>query len=386
MLLAFPALAGAGEWSAEVGLEATFFTASSRVQTQHDDSASLSGQAEYYTDWDDGRQRFVFVPFARVDGHDDERTHADIRELYWRRSFDTWDLYAGVRKVFWGVTESRHLVDVVNQTDLVEDLDGEDKLGQPMLSADFIRDWGTVSLFVLPYFRERTFPGPDGRLRTIPAVDTDRARYESGAGRRHVDLALRWSHYIGAFDIGVAHFSGTARDPRLEPATETDDAIVLAPFYDQVERTSLDLQATTGAWLWKLELLSERDSVGRHTALVGGFEYTFYGVAGSGADLGALVEYLGDDRGERAGTAFQDDLFLGARIGFNDIQGSEILAGVVTDLDGGGNFFNLEASRRLGKDWTLDMEIRVVAQAATDNRLASLARDDHARLVVTRHF
>ena len=44
----------------------------------------------------------------------------------------------GLRKVYWGVTESQHLVDVINQTEGVENLDGEDKLGQPMLNLALI--------------------------------------------------------------------------------------------------------------------------------------------------------------------------------------------------------------------------------------------------------
>ena len=42
-------------------------------------------------------------------------------------------LLVGAAKVFWGTAESRHLVDIINQTDAVEDIDEEDKLGQPMV-------------------------------------------------------------------------------------------------------------------------------------------------------------------------------------------------------------------------------------------------------------
>ena len=89
---------------------------------------------------------------------------------------DGWDLTAGFDKVFWGVMESSHLVDYINQTDAVEDVDGEDKLGQPMLHLGLQRDWGDLNFFYLPYFRERTFPGRHGRLRAFLVVDTDRAR------------------------------------------------------------------------------------------------------------------------------------------------------------------------------------------------------------------
>ena len=53
----------------------------------------------------------------------DERS---LREAHWLHDKGAWDLLIGVGKVFWGVTESRHLVDIVNQTDLVENPDQEE--------------------------------------------------------------------------------------------------------------------------------------------------------------------------------------------------------------------------------------------------------------------
>ena len=90
-----------------------------------------------------------FSPFLRLDQVDENRTHWDIRELYWLYFSRVWEIRVGVRTVFWGVTELQHLVDVINQTDLVENIDGEQKLGQPMVNLALIHDWGTVELFIL---------------------------------------------------------------------------------------------------------------------------------------------------------------------------------------------------------------------------------------------
>jgi len=38
----------------------------------------------------------------------------------------------------------QHLVDVINQTDLVEDIDGEEKLSQLMLNFSSVHKWGIV--------------------------------------------------------------------------------------------------------------------------------------------------------------------------------------------------------------------------------------------------
>ncbi len=288
--------------------------------------------------------------------------------------------------MFWGVTESRHLVDIINQTDLVENIDGEDKLGQPMVNLALIRDWGTVDLFVLPYFRERTFPGGDGRLRTVPRVDADRARFESGAEEHHVDVAARWSHYIGDWDIGVSHFHGTSREPRLELDLSVPRDAALVPVYEQIDQTGLDVQYTKGSWLWKLEAIYRSGRGDDFPATVGGFEYTFYGIFDTAMDLGVLTEYLFDDRSGGRGTPFDDDLFTGLRLTLNDAQSTEALAGCILDLDTSARFCSVEASRRLGDDWVLSLEARTFTDVPEDDPLFSLRRDDYLQLELAHHF
>ena len=133
-----PASADDGEWSGEVGLEGRLFLSDPVDPRQHGDSLSLYVQPEWYRDFDDGDQRVVFSPYLRLDSGDPQRSHGDLREFYWRKSFEDAELYVGLRKIYWGVTESLHLVDVINQSDFVDNLDAEDKLGQPMVSATFL--------------------------------------------------------------------------------------------------------------------------------------------------------------------------------------------------------------------------------------------------------
>ena len=127
-------MAPAGEWSGYLGTEFRYFTQDPRDPRQHDENFSLVFEPEYYHEWDKGTQSLAFVPFFRLDQHDNERTHFDIRELNWTKVAENWELRLGLRKVFWGVTEFQHLVDIINQTDLVENIDTEDKLGQPMIN------------------------------------------------------------------------------------------------------------------------------------------------------------------------------------------------------------------------------------------------------------
>ena len=392
-LLAFASPLDAFEVSGRVEIEPRGFVHSPEHLRQERHGLSFAVQPEFYHPFDDDRQSLLFTPFLRLDTADGRRSRFDVRELLYQRVFDQAELRVGIGRVFWGVTESYKLVDVINQTDLVENVDREDKLGQPLVNLTFVRDWGALDLYALPGFRERTYPGREGRLRSEPFVDTNRATYESGAGRDRIDWAARWSNAIGDFDIGVAHFHGTSREPRLLPECATPpcnpftgQGFVLAPRYEVVHRTSLDLQATKDAMLWKLEVLHESGQGDSYLAWVGGFEYTWFGISESDADLGLLVEHLFDGRGRHAPHPLENDIFAGVRLGLNDEVGTELLAGVVADAEGDATALNLEASRRIGESWKVELEARAWNAVEHDDPMAALRRDDYVQFTVSRFF
>jgi len=92
---------------------------------------------------------------------------------------------------FWGVAETRHLVNIVNRLDIVGDTDEEDIFWQSMVVVGLEKDWGRPDFFVLPGFRERDFPDWRGRLLTPQHVDKNDAVLESKHGKAGVDVAAR---------------------------------------------------------------------------------------------------------------------------------------------------------------------------------------------------
>ena len=178
MLCYFP-LTEAGEWDSSIAAEWLVFAEDAAFTGQEDSYLSAAIETEYFHQWNGGDDLFTFKPFFRLDQHDEDRTHGDIRELSWIHASNDWELLAGISKVYWGATEAAHLVDIINQTDFVENLDGEDKLGQPMIKLSLIQDWGVADFFILPGFRERTFPSIEGRPRFGVVVDADNASYVS---------------------------------------------------------------------------------------------------------------------------------------------------------------------------------------------------------------
>lgn len=373
------------ELSGHIGIEGRYFSRPPLFEGQERHDSSLTIQPELYHELKDGSS-IIFVPFGRIDTADKERTHFDIRELNYLHLGDLYEVRLGIGKVFWGATEFAHLVDIINQTDLVEDIDNEEKLGQPMVHLSLPEAWGTVDLFILPYFRKRTFPGKDGRLRPELVVDTNLERFESGSEEKHVDLALRYSRTIGDMDLGAYYFKGTGREPTLLPGTDSSGATVLIPFYEQIGQAGLDVQLVAGAWLWKLEALHRTGQGEAFFATVGGFERTFYGVFDTTLDLGVIAEYAYDDRDDDATSGYQNDVMLGLRLAFNDTADSEILTGYIHDLDSSARLFSIEAGRRFGQHVRATVEVRVLSSITKDDPAYGLRGDDHMRFELNYYF
>ena len=329
--------------------------------------------------------QFSFIPFARYDARDDERSHVDMREAYWRYIQDDWELLLGINREFWGVTESRHLVNILNQIDQVENIDEEDFLGQFMLNLSLQKDYGRFSFYILPHFRERTFAGKNGRLRGPLPVDEDEVIYESGAEEWHTDFAVRYSHFLGDWDIGISYFYGTGREPTLFPNA---DSTRLIPFYEIIHQVGVDLQYTREEWLWKFEGIIREGQGDTFAATVAGFEYTIFQIADSNADLGLLLEHLYDGRDETGAppSRLENDLFAGVRYTLNDVNDSAVLAGAVTDLEDESYSVRIEAERRIGNSWKIEVEATWFANTQPDSSTASVKDDDFTTLRISRFF
>ena len=382
--------------SLNVGVEGRHFFEDAAYSQQTSNQLSTFIKPEFVWDDADNSQRVSFVPYYRYDAADDERSHGDIRELMWMHWQGPWEIRAGIGKVFWGVTESLHLVDVINQTDSVDAADGDEKLGQPMVHGIWLSDSGTFEAFVLPGFRERTFAGEEGRLRA-PYVVNDDAIYQANAEQRHTDLALRWSRSIELMeyplDLSVSLFRGTSRDPAYLPDIEligaTPVVTALTPYYAIQNQAAATVQYSLEGWLLKTELLRREyhdSTLEDYSAAVSGFEYTLVGPFDSSMDLGLLLEYQYDER-DASLTTSQNDIFAGMRFAFNDAASSEVLAGVTQDLDNAGSWsFFLEASTRLRSNMTIDVNAFLLGADTQDDLLYTLRRDDFVEVALNFYY
>ena len=316
----------AWELSGRVSLETRVFPKTGIDSSQRSYTSGFVVEPKLYLEDVEGRS-VTLLPFFRYDSADSVRTHWDLREayalLFGELGEGELEFRVGVDRVFWGVAESQHLVDIINQIDFLEHPNGEVKLGQPMVHVTWSSDWGMLEFFGLPYHRPRIYPGRGGRLRFAGLLDNERVEYESGAEEWHPDFAARYSHSFGPLDIGVSVFDGTSREasliclpPACKPTGVSDVSNVWIPYYAQIRQFGLDAQLTLDAWLFKFEAMhrsGERNALGRekeyeeayvdavfgvggfedlvgtlreeeYVAAVVGGEYTFYSVLGSTAD------------------------------------------------------------------------------------------------------
>lgn len=356
--------------------------------TPYTSSAQWHSRASFSAEWawqsSDRSHQWAFEPFFRWDQRDSEADLFDLRQAYWQYVGDGFDLKAGVDIVFWGVNESQHLVDVINQTDLIAGVDGEAKLGQPMLNWNLYGDAGTLALYILPYFRERTLAGPKGRLGPpLPLLNRDDAFYESAQQERNLDFALRWSQQFGALDIALSYFEGNNREPLLLPAA--DNGLYL--LYLQMQQLGLEAQWIQGSWIWKLESIYRKTRQQDFAAATFGFEYTQVGLWDTDWDLGYLAEYQYDSRDLAAPVPAQNDLFIGARFVVNDAAGSELLLGLVQDLDNSDSrTARLEASMRLSNNLRLRLDAWWFQSNTMTDPLYFIRYDDYLQLSLDYYF
>ncbi len=371
------------EINTELAVQTQFFN-SSELSIARDQRVGVSLQPRIIHASESGNTLFTFEPFTRWEHSNSARSHSNIRELNVLHAFGDWEVQAGLAKVFWGVTESNHLVDIINQTDTLEGIDGEDKLGQPLLRLSRIFDQSTIDAYVLPSLREQAFLGAENRFFLGLPVDEHRAQFESEDGDNHIDYALRVSGYLGQLDYGLSWFKGSARQPHLVPLNSINSRF--APYYAQMEQWGLDIQYTKDAWLWKLEAISNAQSTGNYDAVTGGLEYTFYGLKNGLLDAGALVELHHDTRDDASRVNLQNDLFIGTRLAFNDTQSSSVLIGGVIDLDDDSTSFRIEGSRRVFNDAKLSVEAQVFDSIAPDNFAFRFRDNDFVQIELQFYF
>jgi hypothetical protein len=208
--LAMPLASEAGDVRGQLGIDSSWFPDSPAfvdgVGTDQSDSHGLfSGYGKLDWSADIGASSaFSLSLFARAAPDTDDDFFGDVREAVFKFNGGDTEMKLGVLSETWGVLEAWNTVDIVNQRDMVEDFQGDVKLGQPGLSVTTRRDDLQLSFFALTYSRERRIAEGADRLRTLPAPVRDE-HFEDGQWAP--SFAVRAQYRLGDLDLAVSQFS-----------------------------------------------------------------------------------------------------------------------------------------------------------------------------------
>jgi hypothetical protein len=161
----------------------------------------------------------------------------------------------------------------------------------------------------------------------------------------------------------------------------------LRPFYPQIQQTGIDVLALMGGWTIKFEGIQRKVMEQDFTAFVGGFEYSFVGLFDSIYNVNLLMEYQYDGRDDLTSVVAQNDLMMGSRIVFNDIDGTQILLGLVQDLD----YSNvrsgfIEASSRINNHWKWRLDAWFFSSNEPAEPSYLLRSDDYVQFSLEYYF
>ena len=105
------------------------------------------------------------------------------------------------------------------------------------------------------------------------------------------------------------------------------------------------------------------------------------------ADLGLLFEYQFDGRDASSPFTLSDDeLFLAARLAWNDSQDTAVLAGAIIDRQNGLTLVSIEAERRLSNNFKIELEGKFFVTPAVADPLNAFRNDSFLTLRVARFF
>lgn len=375
------------KWSSEYGLEIEtenqlFFN---EGLYNHQRQLFVSGalKPNYSLESANKMHKFYINLFYRVSASDPNRSHFDIREAFYRFNKNDWSISIGSKKVFWGVTELAHLVDVINQTDFLEGFDGEQKLGQPMIQFTISKKIGNIEAYYLPIARRLSFPSKFGRYRFPEVIERNDIPFRNSKEEWYPSFALRWSKTIADIDFGLSAFHGTAREPvylGFNPQVGLDLS------YPIMNQFGLDLLYVFDNWIFKLEAINRKTNVQEFNAFTSGSEYTFGNVVNTGTDIGIVSEYMYDSRGLLTFSGLDNDIFIGCRFAFNDTKSTEMLVGTISDTNKSTKIFSLEGSRRIGSSYKLNLKANVLSSVSQKELIYNFRQDDFFQISISKFF
>lgn len=317
--------------------------------------------------------RFNGLAFTNWDSTDDSRSYSNIRQanIYVNNNNFTFGL--GVDTFFWGVSESINVVNVLNQSDIMESLDGKVKYGQTFVSINTRFSNGDFSFYYLPLFQEQSFPERPSYGLAI----SKNAVFEHD--KKRGGIAARGLFYFDRLEFALSYFKGTRRSALL--ARHATEMAVLTPYYIQTVNYLVDGVYIAEDFTLKFEAKTGLEQNAGFTTFNLGIEYPSYAFSKLVEEVIFIAEYAFDDRKLSAETHGQNDIFLGGKFNFGYSEQGNVRFLYSYDFDYRSQYAELSYEYRLNDYFRFKAKaLKVLSAPERDQRLYALSGEEFINL------
>lgn len=323
-----------------------------------DSNSAITFQSEIEYEKDDWK--IYSLIDALKDSKEEQRDYIDFNELYFSKSFDSFDFYLGRKVIFLGSLEGLNIVDIFNRQNYQKDPLSKYKKGANSLSIKYFFEDDSNLDFHIKFLEDDI---------KMPSSDSPYYAFSSLKYSKEVDFAndneqpsflLNYSKSIDdeiIADTAFGLFYGYDENILYERSGNT-----INPFLFQSAKAFTHNTFILEDTLLKLEasytkVLEDKEfDIDDFYSLGVGAEYTLENIYQS-HNLGLIGEYYKSDS---QFSSFDNDLFLALRYSLNDKDSSEFLLGFIKDLEQSEKSAYLKYSGRLNEFLNISFDGRYI--------------------------
>ena len=330
-----------------------------------------------------------------IDTQEEARDYIRANEAYLQYDFVEQDLRitGGREVVFWGALEVYNPVDVINIQNLSRDPFEVFKIGSYLISLGKYFENSEIELLSTLYEQDQPFPGKESPYYIFPPFLTYDENLITEESRTRPTVYLKYSgstDTVYPLDYALILSNGYDHQRFI---TLVGDGILRQNAYIASKFLTFDT-LVVNATLLKLEAsytdVKDVSFISDYYQVGAGIEHTLEQIY-RGWDIGLISEYYlyktidkekFDDL--RLFQSFQNDLFLGFRLTFNDMASSEIVGGGIFDLEYDGEYsLFAEFKTRVFDRFTISADIRKITPNSEGIPTLYALIGDHLRITLT---
>jgi len=307
----------------------------------------------------------------------------------------------GFQHFNWSSTEAFRPSDVVNSRNLDSQVKNASKIGEPMISYKRILGESSITGFISPYFIKPLYPGVENSFATPPIpiesylVNTEGLKTDKEPFNIQGGAIFNFS--LSKSDIAIHYINHIDRDafiPLINPLVPN-----ITPIFYRNQQVGITSQSAVLGLILKTEFVARffsEDVVTLSHNSIQDFQIATIGIErnfslGKG-EFTFLTEYIrtfSQNISQQNAEVFDNDLLIGFRHSFNNINGSELNLSLISDMkDLKQHILNFSYAQRIKNNWKVELGLNYVESEVLDSYIGVDILDsaDYVYLDIKRFF